>query len=199
MGTHRDWTTNQEHAWTRPRPPTYMSQMCSLVFIWVPEQLEGGLSLTQTLLLPFGSHSPSWTPSERGSDKTWYAMVGWCWGEGGGTGEGGRIGVLGREEGVGRLWSRCEVNKLMKNCPFMTICPTFENMVSQSLSVIFTCVKESLWEFLFNYSLVGWLSWLHRTCCFHVFGPDDSRESFHFVTLDRQQVLLWRTNYYTLK
>ena len=46
----------KEWAWAGPRPPAHMSQMCSLIFIWVPQILEQVLWLLLTLLPVCGSH-----------------------------------------------------------------------------------------------------------------------------------------------
>ena len=40
------------------KPSTHMKQMCSLIFMWVPQHLKLGLSLN--LLLAYGSHFLNW-------------------------------------------------------------------------------------------------------------------------------------------
>lgn len=63
------------------RHHTHMKQMCGLAFMWVPQQLELGLSLN--LLPAYGSHFPNRaTLVSVGEDVastivTWYAKVGW--------------------------------------------------------------------------------------------------------------------------
>jgi hypothetical protein len=59
----------QEHVWTRPRPPTNMKQMCSLVFVWVLQTTGVGLSLTLTLLPAFGSLSSNWAALSNLSER----------------------------------------------------------------------------------------------------------------------------------
>jgi hypothetical protein len=48
----------KEYISAGPRPPAHMQQMCKLVFMWVPQQVEHRLSLT--LLPAYGSCSPNW-------------------------------------------------------------------------------------------------------------------------------------------
>jgi hypothetical protein len=50
----------KEHAWTEPRPTTHMLPMCSWVFMWVPQQLEWGLTQTWMLLPAFGNFPLCW-------------------------------------------------------------------------------------------------------------------------------------------